>query len=65
MAELSTQEQMISQAYDIYLIEEEGLAFLTRNSYLNQLTRYFQNPEENEMPPHFEAAKAEMQDYTS
>jgi len=36
MTELNTQQQMISQAYGIYLKEEHGLEFSTRDSYRTQ-----------------------------
>lgn len=65
MTDLTTTESMIVQAYGMYLDKEEDLEFATRDGHRRQLVKHFENPDQEQTPPHFTDAVAKLSDYTS
>jgi hypothetical protein len=65
MADLTITEEMIIQAYGIFLDKEKELDFSTMDKYKGRAARHFENPEEFVRPPYLNEAIDKIKDFTS
>jgi hypothetical protein len=65
MADLTIIQQMIVQAYGIYLDRKHNLEFSTRDKYRQKAAKHFENPDQHDRPPHLNEALEKLNDYTS